>query len=75
MLATAELGLVDALLLEHAAQCGDGTGHGLGVAIGVVAGVEADLVAACVDLAQRGAQARVVEADAVVELGGRCSPG
>lgn len=69
MLAAAELGSVDVLLLEHAAQGGDGSGHGFGVAIAVVAGVEADLVAAGVDLAQQGAQARVVEADAVLELG------
>lgn len=40
------------------------SGQGLGVAVSVVAGVDADLVAAGVDLAQQGAEARVVQADA-----------
>ena len=40
------------------------SGQGLGVAVSVVAGVDADLVAAGVDLAQQGAEAQVVQADA-----------
>ena len=67
VLAAAEVRLVDAFLGQHPAQGGDRAGEGLGVAVSLVAGVEADLVAAGVDLAQQGAQAWVVQADAVVE--------
>ena len=67
VLAAAELRLVDAFLGQHPAQGGDRAGQGLGVAVSVVAGVDADLVATGVDLAQQSAQARVVQADPVVE--------
>ncbi len=46
MLAAAELGLVDAFLLQDAAQGSDRAGQGLRVLVGLVAGVDADLVAA-----------------------------
>ena len=46
MLAAAELGLVDAFLIQHPAQGGDRTGQGFWVAVTVVTGVDADLVAA-----------------------------
>ena len=67
VLAIPEDRLVDPLLGQHAAQGGDRAGQGIGVAVGVIAGVDADLVAAGVDLAQQGAQARVVQAEAVSE--------
>ncbi|MBK5940040.1 hypothetical protein CCR96_12490 [Halochromatium roseum] len=50
----------DALLLEYAAQGGDGSGHGLGLAIAVVAGADADIVA-------RGLRQAIRQAKPVVE--------
>ncbi len=57
-------------LPRRARGAGSGpSGKGLRVLVGVVAGVEANLVTAVVDLPQQGAQALVVEVEAVVELG------